>query len=37
LIAYYRKRDLLSDLDGSGKIDEVQDRLLGLLAERGLA
>lgn len=36
LIAYYRSRGLLSELDGSGPIDDVQRRLLGLLAERGL-
>ena len=37
LIEYYRSRGLLSELDGSGPIDDVQRRLLGLLAERGLA
>lgn len=37
LIDYYRQRGLLSDLEGAGKIDEVQDRLLALLKERGLA
>jgi adenylate kinase len=36
LIEYYRSRGLLSELDGSGPIDDVQRRLLGLLAERGL-
>nr|MBI3613990.1 adenylate kinase [Nitrospirota bacterium] len=37
LIAYYRQRGLLSDLDGTGPIDEVQGRLLNVLAEQGLA
>lgn len=37
LIAYYRQRGLLSDLDGTGKIDDVQARLLSLLATQGLA
>lgn len=37
LIAYYRQRGLLSDLDGTGKIDDVQARLLSLLAAQGLA
>jgi len=37
LIDYYRQRGLLSDLEGAGKIDEVQDRLLALLKTRGLA
>jgi adenylate kinase len=36
LIDYYRKRGLLSELDGSGPIGDVQRRLLGLFAERGL-
>ncbi len=37
LIAYYRQRGILSELDGSGAIDEVYKRLLGLLTARGLA
>lgn len=37
LIEYYRKRGLLSDLNGSGKIEDVQDRLLALLKEHRLA
>ncbi|TAJ07757.1 MAG: adenylate kinase [Nitrospirae bacterium] len=37
LIAYYRQRGLLSDLDGTGPIDEVQGRLLNVLAAQGLA
>jgi len=37
LITYYRGRGLLSDLDGSGPIDEVQERLLGVLTAQGLA
>lgn len=36
LIAYYRQRDVLSELDGGGAIDEVYERLLELLASRGL-
>ena len=37
LIAYYRQRGLLSELDGMGAIEDVQQRLLGLLAAQGLA
>jgi adenylate kinase len=36
LIAYYRQRDVLSEVDGSGAIDEVYKRLLELLAARGV-
>jgi adenylate kinase len=36
LIAYYRDQGLLSDLDGSGPIDAVHQRLLRLLAAKGL-
>lgn len=36
LIAYYRQRDVLSEVDGSGAIEEVYKRLLELLAARGL-
>lgn len=37
LIAYYRQRGLLSDVDGTGPIDEVQRRVLNVLAAQGLA
>ena len=37
LIEYYRKRGLLSELDGSGSIEDVQQRLQGILSKRGLA
>lgn len=37
LIAYYRQRGLLSDLDGSGPIEQVQQQLLNLLAAQGLS
>ena len=37
LIAYYRQRGLLSDLDGDGPIEQVQQRLLDLLAAQGLS
>jgi adenylate kinase len=37
LISFYRRRGLLSDLDGSGRIEAVQQRLLGLLTANGLA
>jgi adenylate kinase len=37
LIAYYRQRGLLSDIDGSGKVDQVQQRIVELLAANGLA
>jgi adenylate kinase len=37
LIQYYRERGLLSDLEGSGQIDDVHRRLLGLLAPQGRA
>jgi len=36
LIAYYRQRGLLSDLDGTGPIDQVQQRLVNLLAAQKL-
>ena len=36
LISYYRDQGLLSDLDGSGPIESVRQRLLGLLAAKGL-
>lgn len=37
LIAYYRERGLLSDLDGAGPIEQVQRRLVDLFAAQGLA
>jgi adenylate kinase len=37
LIAYYRQRGLLSDIDGSGKVDQVQQRIAELLSANGLA
>lgn len=37
LIDYYRKQDLLSDLDGVGQVDEVERRLVDLLSAQGLA
>jgi adenylate kinase len=37
LIQFYREQGLLSELDGSGSIDKVHERLLALLAARGLA
>jgi adenylate kinase len=37
LIQYYRERGLLSELDGSGQIDTVHHRLLGLLQRQGPA
>ena len=36
LIDYYRRRGLLSDLDGTGPIDQVQQRLVNLLAAQKL-
>ena len=37
LIEYYRRRGLLSEVDGSGKIEEVHRRLIGVLSASGLA
>lgn len=37
LVDYYRQRDLLSELDGSGRIDGVHQRVMGLLSAKGLA
>jgi hypothetical protein len=37
LIAYYRQRELLSDIDGSGTVGQVQQRVMELLAANGLA
>ncbi len=37
LIAYYRQRGLLSDVDGAGPVEQVQQRIVELLAGHGLA
>jgi adenylate kinase len=37
LIAYYRSAGLLAELNGVGRVEEVQQRLRGLLAARGIA
>jgi adenylate kinase len=37
LIEYYRQRSLLSEVNGSGRVEEVQGRLVELLATHGLA
>ncbi|MEK7294866.1 MAG: adenylate kinase [Nitrospirota bacterium] len=37
LIAYYRQRGLLSDIDGVGKVLQVQQRVVELLSANGLA
>ncbi len=37
LIAYYRQRGLLSDVDGAGSVDQVQQRIVELLSGHGLA
>lgn len=37
LIAYYRQRGLLSELDGAGPIEQVHQRLLDLFTAQGLA
>lgn len=37
LIAYYRQRGLLSDIDGAGKVEQVQQRVVELLSTNGLA
>jgi adenylate kinase len=36
LISYYRDQGVLSDLDGSGPVESVRQRLLGLLTAQGL-
>lgn len=36
LIAYYRQRGLLSDIDGAGKVEQVQQRVVELLSTNGL-
>jgi adenylate kinase len=35
LIAYYRQRGLLSDIDGAGKVEQVQQRVVELLSANG--
>lgn len=37
LIEYYRQQGVLSELDGSGRIEEVYRRLMALLTAQGLA
>jgi len=37
LIAYYRQRGLLSDINGAGKVEQVQQRVVELLSANGLA
>ncbi len=37
LIDYYRKQELLSELDGAGRVEEVERRLLDLFAANGVA
>jgi adenylate kinase len=36
LIAVYRDRDLLIEVDGLGEIDDVSERIMSKLAERGI-
>lgn len=37
LIAYYRQRGILSDVDGAGTVEQVQQRVAELLSANGLA
>jgi adenylate kinase len=37
LIAYYRQRGLLSDVDGAGSVEQVQQRIVELLSAHGSA
>jgi adenylate kinase len=37
LIAYYRQRGVLSDIDGEGTAEQVQQRIVELLSANGLA
>ena len=37
LIDYYRRKGLLSELDGSGSVEAVHKRMVELLAARGLS
>jgi adenylate kinase len=37
LIAYYRQRGFLSDVDGAGSVEQVRQRIVELLSAHGLA
>jgi len=37
LIDYYRRKGLLSELDGSGSVEAVHQRMVGLLTAQGLS
>ena len=37
LVAYYRQRGMLSDVNGAGKVEQVQQRVVELLSANGLA
>jgi adenylate kinase len=37
LMAYYRQRGLLSDVDGTGTVEQVQRRIVELLSVNGIA
>ncbi len=37
LIAYYRQRGLLSDVDGEGTVEQVEQRIVELLSSHGVA
>jgi len=37
LINYYRQRNLLSDVDGAGPVEQVQRRVVELLKSHGVA
>ncbi|MGH7232518.1 MAG: adenylate kinase [Nitrospiraceae bacterium] len=37
LVEYYRRQGILSEIDGSGEIETVHQRLMGLLSEHRLA
>ena len=37
LVAYYRQRGMLSDVNGAGKVEQVQQRVVELLSAHGLA
>jgi len=37
LVDYYRRKGLLSELDGSGSVDAVHQRMVGLLTAQGLS
>ena len=36
LVAYYRQRGMLSDVDGTGRVEQVQQRVVELLSANGL-